>query len=106
MNKPWQVMEFSKARFDDVEVLRDSFVDKNKKTNRRSYNHDYFHWKLRQNPYNKGLCKVIEAEGKTVGMTTITPKRLKISKQIENGAEIGDTSVSYTHLTLPTKRIV
>ena len=91
-----------KDRYDDIHKLRSSFDKQNTVTNRRSYNHEYYSWKLRMNPFGKGVCNIVEADGQTVGMATVTPKKMTLPNNTETAVEIGDT---FTHSNYQRKGI-
>jgi len=102
MENQWNVIEFDKPNFDDISELRDGFEAKEVKSNRRTYSPNYYDWKLRKNPFSNGTCKVIESEGKPVGLATVTPKQIFIRGRLIDGAEIGDT---FTHPNFQRKGI-
>lgn len=60
----------------------------------RSTSKEYYEWKLFRNPYQKGKIYLERKDGKVIGSTTITPKRISIGGEERLAAEIGDT---FTH---------
>jgi len=78
--------------YNDISMLRSEFEKEG--TVRRLSNHDYYYWKLNNNPIKKGICKIVKSGDKAVSMATVTPKKMLFkNKQITCG-EIGDTFTS------------
>lgn len=90
----WKARVFAEDDFDKASALRKIFLDPNTSSIRRSCEPEYYRWKILKNPLQQGIFHVAEDNGKVVGMTTVTPKRLRIFGRSVLGAEIGDT---FTH---------
>lgn len=102
MNKKiYLAIKHEKENYNDIHDLRKIF-DAPNNTSRRSHEHSYFNWKLRSNPVKKGICAIVESDKKTVGMASITPKKMLFQKKLFTTAEIGDT---FTHPDFQRKGI-
>jgi GNAT superfamily N-acetyltransferase len=56
------------------------------------WSEEYFRWKLGDaNPAGTGFCTLARHDGKVIGSTTITRKRIWLGDRVEIGGEIGDT---------------
>ncbi len=90
----WKSRPFLNDDIEKVSALRKVFLDHNTVSVHRSYEPEYYRWKILENPFQRGLIHIAEDNGEVVGMTTVTPKKLLIFGQSVIGAEIGDT---FTH---------
>ena len=100
-NRSYLAIKHEKKNYDDIHDLRKIFDGANN-TSRRSHEHSYFNWKLNLNPVKKGICAIVESEKRTVGMASITPKKMLFQNKIFLTAEIGDT---FTHPDFQRKGI-
>jgi len=90
----WRAGDFDGDDIDKASRLRKLFLDETADSLRRSCEPEYYRWKLFDNPLRQGVFYLAYSDGKVVGMTTITPKRLCIGGKLIDGGEIGDT---FTH---------
>ena len=65
--------DHNNKNFNDISLLKGEFQNKN--TLRRSDNHDYYSWKLNNNPITNGICKIVIVGERAVSMTTATTKK-------------------------------
>jgi len=89
--------------YNDISLLKSEFQSND--TDRRSGNHNYYSWKLDSNPIKKGLCKIIEVDGRVISTATVTPKKMILNKKEVVCGELGDgfTSTDFQKKGLFTK---
>lgn len=92
--KRWHVRKFVDEDFEKVSRLRKLFFEHAEEASRRSYEPDYYRWKIESNPVQRGILHVADDAGRVVGMVSITPKPLYINGELTDGAELGDGFIS------------
>lgn len=93
----WKARSYKDEDFEKASKLRALFSDRSTKTERRSFEPEYYRWKILKNPFKTGIFHVADDNEKVVGMLSIIPKRIYFDGKLLYGAELCDAFVDPAH---------